>query len=183
MGLIANVFVAAVIIIVILVAVSYLSGGVSVQLPKTQAVIDVTNYFKQFYPNSIVNVTNVTLTPSATNPGNWSILAHVIINGTRACPSDFEDVFTYPAFGIVNNTQNTYSSGSSTHCMVNGSTIGSATMAIAWAYSKLNVSQVHAFISRYAYPNVPTTASTVATSLTSGSSTTPRRSPTIRYRL
>ena len=53
--------------------------------------------------------------------------------------------FDVPAFSLVNNTQNILTSG----CKMYETAIGGAPIAIAWVYSKLNVSQVRAFVNKY----------------------------------
>ena len=61
MGLIANVFIAAVVIVVILVAIRYLSTGVHSTLSESQAVAEIITFIKSSFPNSVVNITtNVT---------------------------------------------------------------------------------------------------------------------------
>ena len=52
MGLIINVFIVAVIVVIVLVAISYLSGGSHQQLTEAGAVAEVTKFIKLAYPNS-----------------------------------------------------------------------------------------------------------------------------------
>ena len=153
MGLIANVFIIAVIVLVILFAVSYLSQGAKQSLTNAQAVAQVTDFIKSSFPNSMVNVTT-NATPSLAYPGSWSIRAQAIINGSKPCPSDFVYTFDVPAFSLVNNTQNVYTS----NCKIYETAIGASPIAIAWTYAKLNLSQVHQFVDRYSYANVSVTA-------------------------
>ena len=155
MGLIVNVFIVAVIVVIVLVAISYLSGGSHPQLTEADAVAEVTNFIKSAYPNSAVNVTT-NVTPSATHPGNWTIQAQAIINGTKPCPSDFVYTFEVPAYALVNRTQNVLA----LNCHVDESTIGSAPIAIAWTYAdnEPQIQQVHAFVSKYSYSNVTVSA-------------------------
>ncbi len=155
MGLIANVFMVAVIVIIVLVAISYLHGGSHQQLTESQAVAEVQNFIISSFPNSAVNVTT-NVTPSASHPANWTIQAQAIINGTKPCPSDFVYTFEVPAFSLVNRTQNVLAS----NCHVDESTIGSAPIAIAWTYAdnEPQIPQLHAFVSSYSYPNVTVSA-------------------------
>ena len=53
MGLIANVFIIAVIVIAILFAVSYLSQGAKQSLTNAQAIAQVTEFIKSSFPNSV----------------------------------------------------------------------------------------------------------------------------------
>ncbi len=153
MGLIANVFIVAILVIVVLFAISYLSTGSQKQLTQAQAVAEVTDFIHSSFPNSVVNVTT-NATPSSSYAGSWTIQAQAIINGTKPCPSDFVYSFDVPAFSLVNNTQNVLTSG----CKVYESAIGAYPVAIAWSYSKLNLTQVHAFVAQYTYPDVNVTA-------------------------
>ncbi len=163
MGLIANVFIVAVLVIIALFALSYLSDKAHASLTSAQAVAEVSDFIKSSFPNSAVTViTNVT--PSASYPGSWTIQAQAIINGTKACPSDFVYTFDVPAFSLVNNTQNILTSG----CKIYETAIGGAPIAIAWAYAKLNISQVHAFVGQYGYSNVTVTAEHFASTVVNG---------------
>lgn len=153
MGLIANVFIIAIVVIAILFAISYMSSGSKQQLTNAQAVAQVTEFIKSSFPNSAVNVT-ANSTPSAAYPGSWTIRAQAIINGSKPCPSDFVYTFDIPAFSLVNNTQNVYTSG----CKIYETAIGASPVAIAWTYAKLNISQVRQFVERYSYANVSVSA-------------------------
>lgn len=153
MGLITNVFIIAVIVLAVLFAVSYLSQGTKQSLTNAQAVAQVTEFIRSSFPNSIVNVTTNS-TPSLSYPGSWSIRAQAIINGSKPCPSDFVYTFDVPAFSLVNNTQNVYTS----NCKIYETAIGASPVAIAWTYAKLNLSQVHQFVEKYSYANVSVTA-------------------------
>jgi hypothetical protein len=153
MGLIANVFIIAVIVVAVLFAIGYYLGGSKQQLDSAQAVAEVTKFINDSFPNSVVNITT-NVTPSSSYPGSWYVQAQAVINGTKPCPSDFVYTFDVPAFSLVNNTQNVLTAG----CKVYETAIGAAPVAIAWTYSKLNISQTHSFVDAYSYKNVTVSA-------------------------
>ena len=163
MGLIANVFIIAVLVIVVLFAITYLMGASHSQLTNAQAEAQVIDFIKSSFPNSLVNVTTNS-TASSLYPGSWTIQAQAIINGSKPCPSDFVYTFEVPAFSLVNNTQNVYTA----NCKIYETAIGSAPVAIAWAYAKLNITQVRQFVDKYSYSNVSVAAQHLSSTLVNG---------------
>lgn len=156
MNLILKVFLIAVVLIAIIAAATTVLSKVPKQISSAQAIANVTNYIETSYPGAVVNVTSIN---ASQYQGSWSIVASVIINGTRPCPSYFIYSFDYPQYGFVSRLQNNYTS----NCVINGIQNGQAykitsyPIAIVRSYD-LRIPQVVNFITKYGYNNVVVTA-------------------------
>ena len=156
MNLLPKALLIAIVIIVVLVAVKFLSSGASQHVTAAQAISNVTSYIKVSNPSALVNVTNVSASQYS---GSWHIVASVIINGTKACPTYYVYSFDYPQYQLVSRLENNYTA----NCIVNGVQSGKAyiiasyPIAIAWAYA--NIPAARNFVESYGYSNVNVSAS------------------------
>ena len=158
MGLIVNVFIIAVVVIVLLVATQIFLGGPHSKVNAAEAIANVTSYIRTSYSSAVVNVTSVN---ASQTPGSWQIVASIIVNSTKPCPSYFIASFDYPQYGFVSRTVNNYTS----NCHIAGLqqnlpyNISSAPEAIAMSFnSTVNIPKIKEFVSMYGYKNVNVSA-------------------------
>ena len=154
MNLMTKVFVLAVIAVAIIAICSYVIGNTNNHiLSRQKAEANVTYYIKTAYPGSNVTITSI----SNMSPGIWNIVASVVKNSTKPCPSYSVLTFDqYPRYALVFGVQNNYTtyvnvSGYGKVCQIHG-TASSSSAAIAWSY--INLNQSKAFVNRYGYQNV-----------------------------
>jgi hypothetical protein len=93
------------------------------------------------------------VTPSQFS-GSWHIVASVIKNPTRPCPSYYVYSFDYPQYGFVNRTESVYTEGCTIYGMIANKSyiIGSYPVAIARSYS-LGTANVSNFVESVGYNN------------------------------
>jgi len=160
MGLITNVFIIVIAVIIILIAAKSIIPSAASHVTLTQALNNVTSYLKTSYPGASINITSINSSASA---GSWSILASVITNSSRACPSYFVLSFDYPQYQFVSRVQNTYTSyvneSGTWVCKIGGLQsnapyqVPSSPAAIALSYN-VSTSPAKPFVAKYGYPNV-----------------------------
>lgn len=154
MDLMVKVLAVALVLIVLVVGLRYAFAGSPRQINSEQAVSNITNYLETSYPGASVSITDVNRSQYA---GSWMVIASVVINGTRACPSYYVYSFDYPKFNLVYQVQNNYTA----NCVINGVTpdytITSYPIAIARSYNLADPA-VHSFVDRYGYANVSVNA-------------------------
>ncbi len=165
MGLVLKVFTIAVIVIAIIAVVSFVVRSAPKPITQAQAVSNVTRFIqKSAPPGTLINITSVTPSQYA---GSWHIVAGVIINSTKPCPSYYVESFDYPQYQFVSGLDNNYTA----NCIVNGLNssyvIGYYPIAVAVSYA-VNNSQVRGFVKQYGYGNVFTQASRVASQTIGG---------------
>ena len=139
MDLLAKVFIAAVIIVAILLALYVVVGQFSIFSPhvsKQQAQALVLEDLLGANPTSVVNVTSVT---ASNYSGSWRVLASVTFNSTTPCPSSYDYSFDYPKFGFVYRVSNTYTSYNNGVCTIEGNATGRFAVAIARSFRSGNV--------------------------------------------
>ena len=149
MNLIAKVLVIAVAIIIVLAAARLVSSGQAKPVSSSQAASNVTQYLKTAYPGVVVNITNVSQSQYA---GSWDIIADVVINSTKPCPSFYSYSFVYPKFGFVGQIDNTYATG----CTTNEQNVTSPAVAITKASA---IPQIQALRKAYSDYNINTAVS------------------------
>ncbi len=165
MNLLSKTFLIAVIIIAALIAVRFALSNVPQHIAVAAAVSNVTSYIEASYPGSIVNITSIN---ASQYPGSWHIIASVVVNATKACPSYMVYSFDYPQYGFVSRLENNYTE----NCIVNGVQYGkeyvitSYPIAIAWSYS--HISEARSFVQNYGYKNVSVSASYFSTTTLGG---------------
>jgi hypothetical protein len=158
MDLLTRVVVYAVIIVAVLFAVYYAAGMIPAPAPtRQQAAVNITQYLDGIY-GSGANVTITNITQSSKYPGSWQVLASVVENATSPCPSYQSYYYIYPKFGLVNVTENIYTTGIP-NCTVRyyapGNKVTSAPEAITLAH---NISSVRQYIQSYGFSNVKVSA-------------------------
>ena len=154
MGFITTVFIVVVVIVAILAAVKFLGHGSAQQASVAQAISNITMEIASSYPGASFNITNVSLDKAS---GGWQIVASILTNSTKPCPSYFVESYVFPEYATNPRTLNNYTSD----CNVGGLqadipySISSAPVATALSYNKtVDIPAVQSFVSRYGYRNV-----------------------------
>ncbi|MEM0087309.1 MAG: hypothetical protein QW774_01070 [Candidatus Micrarchaeaceae archaeon] len=153
MELLGKVIVYAIVIALIIIGIYFaalrLGAGshVSAQQAKALVLSDLANT----YPNAEINITNIT--PSQF-PGSWHIIASIVINATKPCPSYFIYSFDYPQYGFVYRVENNYTSDCVVYGLLRNSSyiIASYPVAIARSYS-MRIPSIDNFVNRFGYNN------------------------------
>ncbi len=143
----------ALIIIGIFLYAQHLPAQQSITQQQAQSI--VTSDIQQTYPDSLVNITQSGA--STQYPGSWYMVASITTNASSPCPNYFIYTYSYPATGLVPDTQNTYTRGYASTCTVNSTIIGAEPVAVAKSYV-LHDHLVDAYISKYGYSAVQTSA-------------------------
>ena len=148
MDLLLKSIIAMVVIIgIIFVAYFAISSTHTEYLTRSEAVSQVVDYLQNSNQGAVVNITNAT---ESTSPGSWDVVATVITNATKQCPSYLAYYFDYPRYGFVNGTQTIYTSGCKVYGYNKSRTyiIGSYPVAITMVHL-LNLSVVNKFSGEY----------------------------------
>lgn len=150
MDLLGRAVAVAIVFALIIIGVFLYAQHLPVQqsITQQQAQSVVTSDIQQTYPASIVNITQSNA--SAQYPGSWYIVASITTNATSPCPNYFIYTYTYPATGLVPDTQNTYTRGYANTCTVNSTIVGAEPIAVARSYIAHDP-LVDAYISKYGY--------------------------------
>ena len=111
----------------------------------------ILSYLQQTNPSANVSIINVT--PSQYS-GSWHVFASVISNATSPCPSYSVYTYDYPAFRLVNSTNNRYTNNCQIYSLPTSGPfiISSAPIAITWASTR--VTSAENFISTQGFANV-----------------------------
>jgi hypothetical protein len=154
MDLLTKVVVSAVIIVAALFALYYGASMIPAAAPtQGQASSNITNYLNMIYPGANVTITDIKPSVYA---GSWHVVASVIENATTPCPLYQVYTYDYPAFGLVNGTDNTYTAMNAANCTIySGARVGSFPVAVALASKNYAVSQ---YINNFGFANVVTSA-------------------------
>jgi len=105
------------------------------------------------YPGANVTITDIRPSVYA---GSWHVLASVVGNATTPCPSYQTYTYDYPAFGLVNGTDNKYTAANCTiYNYEPGTQVGSAPVAVTLASS---LSSIRQYINSSGFANVRTSA-------------------------
>ncbi len=154
MDLLAKVVISAVAIVVALFVLYYGVSMLPVAAPtQQQASRNITNYLNMIYPGANVTITDIKPSVYA---GSWHVVASVIAGATTPCPSYQVYTYDYPAFGLVNGTDNRYTAANCTiYNYEPGTQVGSYPVAITLAS---NLSNIRQYIASYGFANVTTSA-------------------------
>jgi hypothetical protein len=157
MGLLTSAAIIAVVAILVmggLIFAFHKTASTKVTAQSAQAL--VVNDIKAQNPNA--NVSVISVSNSTISASSWQVVASVIYNGSKPCPTLFIDIFDYPAFGLQNYTDNLYSSGGQRACVINGFSnapsyvISSPEIAIARSYTSNNLN-ITSYVGTYGYNN------------------------------
>jgi hypothetical protein len=156
MDLLTKVIVYAAVLVVALVAITYglqAFAGSGRALSETQASENITHYLNMIYPGANVTITDIKPSVYA---GSWHVLASVVENASTPCPAYQTYTFDYPAFGLVNGTDNKYTAANCTvYNYEPGDQVGSAPVAVTLASNLSNIKQ---YINSFGFANVETSA-------------------------
>jgi hypothetical protein len=151
MDLLTKVVISAVVIVVALFALYYGMSLIPHAAPTQQQVSrNITNYLNMIYPGANVTITNIKPSLYA---GSWHVVASVIENATTPCPLYQVYTYDYPAFGLVNGTDNTYTAANCT--IYSGAQVGSFPVAVALASKNFTIAR---YIANFGFANVVTSA-------------------------
>ncbi len=154
MDLLVKTVILAVVIAILLVSAYFLIPRISAAPPVTeqQAIAAVESDISDAYPTAYANITNVT--PSAF-PGSWHIVASVIFNSTKPCPSYYVWSFDYPKYGFINRVDNIYTSNCTVYGMLQNKSyiLASYPAAITASYD-IGLKSIKNFIGKYGYANM-----------------------------
>ncbi|MEM0094668.1 MAG: hypothetical protein QXV17_01280 [Candidatus Micrarchaeaceae archaeon] len=153
MELLEKVVVYAVVTAVIIVGIYFaaLRLGIGAQVSESQAKALVLSDLANTYPGAAINITNVT--PSQFS-GSWHIVASIVINATKPCPSFFIYSFDYPKYGFIYRVENNYTSNCIVYGLLQNKSyiLASYPVAIARSYS-MHIPSVDNFVGRFGFNN------------------------------
>ena len=154
MDLLTKVVVLAVALVVALFLLYYGFSMIPIAPPtQQQASKNITNYLDMIYPGANVTITDIR--PSQYS-GSWHVVASVIENSTTPCPLYQSYSYDYPAFGLVNGTDNIYTHMNASGCIfTSGALVGSLPVAMAMASKNFAISH---YIQNFGFANVTTSA-------------------------
>lgn len=120
-------------------------------LTSAQAVQYVLSDIKDANPGANITVINVS---NSTQKGSYNIVLSVVYNSTKPCPTLLIDDFDYPAFGLSQSVDNTYTN----KCIIYGpanvsSGITSPQIAIVKSYNQTSTPSIIDYVSKYGYSN------------------------------
>lgn len=158
MDLLARVGIVAVVVVVFLSLILFVSAPRSAQpLNKTQAVQAVLNDVKANNTNALIGVVYVSNSTAEAN--SWQVVLSVVYNGTKPCPTLMIEGFDYPATGFVPTQSNLYTRG----CIIYGISsapsyvISSPYIAVARSYNSMYAPLVN-YVNSFGYNYVNTSA-------------------------